>query len=117
MWTGIQTAGTLNSEATHMTEQVVRFCATADNNRGYGETPQEALDELMGKLHDEPESPIIISRFNRGDAFFTDAQQQRLLELRQRLGELSETERSELENLIDQSLDATVARIQAVGVI
>jgi hypothetical protein len=57
--------------------------------------------------------PIVIWPYNRGDAFFTDEQQDRLQALKQRQAALTAEERAELEELVAAAFDATVARAQA----
>jgi hypothetical protein len=79
---------------------------------GLGSTPHEALAALMVLLpHDAP-TPIVIWPYNQGDAFFTDAQQARLQELKNRRETLTEEEREEWEQLVEASFDATIARTQ-----
>jgi len=46
-----------------------RFRATAGDVQGFGATPREALDALMIRLPDSPETPIVIWPFNHGDLF------------------------------------------------
>ena len=101
------------------TEQVmlttdVQFRASAGKSQGVGNTPGEALNDLLGRLGDAVMIPIVIRPFNRGDQYFTDAQQQRLVALRSRLEELAPAEREEWEQLVEASFDATIARAEAV---
>lgn len=56
----------------------------------------------------------MILPYNRGDAYFTDAQQARLQDLKSRQATLTEEERVEQEELIAAALDATDARTQAL---
>jgi hypothetical protein len=93
------------------------FRATAGALQGFGKTPQEALAALMQRLPDAVSVPIMIWPFNRGDAFFTDEQQTRLQELKQRQTTLTEEERAELEELIAAAFDATLARTQSMPVV
>ncbi len=51
---------------------------------------------------------------NKGDAFFTDAQQARLQELKRRLETLTAAEYAELEGLIKAAFDATIARTKSL---
>jgi hypothetical protein len=90
-----------------------QFRATAGKAQGLGATPRDALDSLMARLDGAPETPIVIWPFNRGDKFFTDAQQQRLNDLRNRVDTLTSDERAELEQLVEASFDATIARAAA----
>jgi hypothetical protein len=90
-----------------------RFRATAGELQEFGSTPQEAFSALMRHLPEDTTTPIFIWPYNRGDAFFTDAQQARLRELKQRLADLTPEERAELEDLVAESFDATIARSRA----
>jgi hypothetical protein len=92
--------------------ETAQFRATSGSEQAFGVTPEEAVHELMAKIKDV-DRPIIIWPYNRGDAFFSDAQQARLRELRDRLESLSKEERQELEQLVEASFDATIARTQA----
>ncbi|MBV9851782.1 MAG: hypothetical protein JO250_19105 [Armatimonadetes bacterium] len=93
------------------------FRATSGSFQGFGATPQEALAALMRRLPSDAPQPIVIWPYNRGDAFFTDAQQARLQELKGRRDTLTPEERAEMEGLIAAALDATVARTRALPVI
>lgn len=101
------------------TEQAIlatdmQFRASAAKTQGIGSTPGEALNDLLGRLGDAVMIPIVIRPFNRGDQYFTEAQQQRLVALRSRLEELTPAEREEWEQLVEDSFDATIARAEAV---
>ena len=50
----------------------------------FGTTPQEALAAFMQKTSGDAFSPIVIWPYNLGDAYFNDAQQARLQELKGR---------------------------------
>lgn len=91
-----------------------KFRATTGSLHGFGTTPQEALIALMQRLPGDAATPIVIWPYNRGDAFFTDAQQARLQELKIRRNSLTSEERTELESLVASAFDATVARTQAL---
>lgn len=91
-----------------------RFRACAGESQEFGETPQEALNALMTRLAAVPSTPIIIWPYNQGDAFFTDAQQARLRELKARRESLNEGETEELEQLVEAAFNATVARTQTL---
>lgn len=67
----------------------------------------------MQRLPDAATTPIVIWPYNRGDAFFSEAQQARLQELKRRRETLTEAERAELEGLITAAFDATIARTSA----
>jgi hypothetical protein len=94
--------------------EAARFRATAGTQQAFGASPQEALNALLSLLSDDATTPIVIWPYNRGDAFFTDAQQARLLELKGRRDSLTEAEREEWERLVEASFDATVARTQTL---
>ena len=68
----------------------------------------------MQHLSDSAFSPITIWPYNLGDAYFTDAQQARLQELKGRRETLSTEECSELDGLVEAALDATIARAKAL---
>ena len=97
--------------------ETARFRATGGTLQGFGATPQEALAALMQCLPADVDTPIVIWPYNRGDAFFTDAQQGRLQELKGRRETLTAEERAELEELVAATFDATVARTQALPVV
>ncbi len=98
-------------QATLTTE--MQFRASAGKTQGIGNTPGEALNDLLGRLGDAVLVPIVIRPFNRGDQYFTEAQQQRFVALRSRLEELVPAEREEWEQLVEASFDATIARAEA----
>lgn len=91
-----------------------KFRATTGSTEAFGATPQEALNTLMQHLSGDAYSPIVIWPYNLGDAYFTDAQQARLQELKRHQGALTAEEHAELEELIGAALDATVARTKAL---
>jgi hypothetical protein len=90
--------------------QNTRFQATSGNRFAVGRTMGEALDALLQNYEGEGEpTAVLIQRF-QPDAFFTQAQGDRMRELMKRRDTLTTEERSELESLIDAELDATIAR-------
>src|SRR5260370_15003975 len=89
------------------------FRATAGTIQAFGRAPQEAVAALMQRLSGTASVPIVIWPYNRGDAFFTEDQQARLQELKQRQASLTADERDELEELIATAFEATVAPTQA----
>ena len=91
-----------------------QFRAVSGEKEGLGATPQEALDALIAGLPSDFGTPIVILPFNRGDVFFTQAQQDRLLELKTRQSLLTDAEDQELDNLIEAAFNASVARMQSV---
>lgn len=92
-----------------------KFRATTGSIEAFGTTPQDALNALMQHLSGSAFSPITIWPYNQGDAYFTDAQQARLQELKGRRETLTADERAELEGLIEAALDATIARAKALA--
>lgn len=91
-----------------------RFRATTGPKEAFGATPQEAVTALMQHLSGDAFAPIIIWPYNLGDAYFTDAQQARLQELKSRQGTLTVEEHTELDGLIEATFDATIARTKAM---
>lgn len=71
----------------------------------------------MLRLPDNAPTPIVIWPYNRGDAFFTETQQARLQELKSRRDTLTDSEREELESLIEAAFDATISRTQALPLV
>ena len=59
--------------------ETAQFCATVGENRGLGRTPSEAVNDLLGRLGDVIPTPIVIWPYNRGDEFWSEAQQQRMM--------------------------------------
>ncbi len=91
-----------------------RFRAVSGNRQAVGRTRGEALDALTaGWGEDIPETAVLIQRF-QPDAYFTEAQYNRMQELLARRATLTAEERIELEALIDAELDATVARTDSL---
>lgn len=91
-----------------------KFRATTGTTEAFGTTSQEALDALIQRLSGDSFSPIFIWPYNLGDAYFTDAQQAKLQDLKSRQETLIAEEHAEWEELIGAALDAAVARTQAV---
>lgn len=103
--------GTTSSQ----TMDTFQFRACSGDAQGFGNTPGEALAALMTHLPGgEPPAPIVIFPFNRGDAFFTDAQQARLRDLKMRRETLTLPEQGEWEQLVAAAFDATLARTQTL---
>lgn len=94
--------------------QNAQFRAISGNREALGKTPQEALNSLTALLATDVSTPIVILPFNRGDIYFTQAQQDRLQELKGRQETLSESEEAELDALVEASFGASLARMQAV---
>ena len=92
-----------------------KFIAWAGNLRAGGRTTGEVLDALASKWGDITRTvPVIVQHFGP-DRFFTQAQYDRMQELRTRIGTLSTKELTELNSLNDAELDATVARLDALA--
>jgi hypothetical protein len=90
-----------------------QFRATSGDAQAFGATPQQALKSLLHALPVDTPQPIVIWPFNRGDAFFTEAQQSRLVELRE-LPTRTRSEHDELLSLIEAAFDATIHRTKSV---
>ena len=90
-----------------------RFRAVAGGLQSVGRTAGEALDSLLAQEGESIESSMIVIRRFAPDAYFSQAQHDRMQELLQRRSTLSDDESSELDGLIDAELDATVLRSQA----
>jgi hypothetical protein len=92
-----------------------KFIARTGNLRAVGRTMGEALDALASQWGEITQTvPVIIQHFGP-DQFFTQAQYDRMQELRAGIGSLTPAERTELESLIDAELDATTARLDALA--
>lgn len=97
--------------------ETASFRATAGGEQEFGTTPQEALNALMARLAGNATTPIVIWPYNQGDAFFTQAQQDRLQELKKRRETLTEAERQEWERLVEAAYDATINRTQSLPIV
>ncbi len=100
--------------------ETAQFRATVGERQALGRTPTEALGNLLGELGEvipTPEvvsTPIVIWPYNRGDKYWSETQQQRMIDLRSRMETLTVAEREEWERLVEMSFDAAIARTQAV---
>lgn len=91
-----------------------KFIARSGNLRAVGRTMGEALDALASQWGEITQTvPVLIQHFGP-DRFFTQAQYDRMQELRNRIGTLSAGEQTELDSLIDAELEATIARLDAL---
>src|SRR5437588_422564 len=90
------------------------FRAVAGSSESTGRTPGEALDSLLAKEGKSVESSAILIQRLVPDAFFTQAQFDRMQDLMARRGELTAEENAELDALVDAELDATVSRTDAL---
>lgn len=97
--------------------ETAQFRATSGKLQGFGKTPQEALEALMAILTDDAPTPIVIWPYNRGDVFFSDAQQARLDELKCRRGTLTPADQEEWEQLVEAAFDATITRTQQLPLV
>lgn len=98
-------------------QDTAKFRATTGHTQAFGVTPEEALSTLMQRLSRDAPAPIVIWPYNRGDAFFTDARQARLQDLKACQPPLTPDERAELEALVASAFDATLARTQALPLV
>lgn len=90
------------------TYETARFRATTGPQEAFGATPQEAVTALVQQVPADAFSPIAIWPYNLGDAYFSDAQQARLQQLKGHRGNLTPEGYAELEGLIEASLEATI---------
>lgn len=74
----------------------------------------EALDALTAQLDDSEAGILILIQKRAPDRFFTAAQHERMEELRERRNTLTPEEQTELEDLVNAELDATVKRADAL---
>lgn len=102
----------MQTEPSEITE-TAQFRATVGKSQGLGRTPGEAVNNLLGHFRDVIPTPIVIWPYNRGDEYWPEAQQQRLLDLRSRSETLTLTEREEWERLAEASLEAAIERSRA----
>lgn len=98
----------------------MRYWAIANNKQSFGKTAGAALDSLTDQL-DQETSTIVVVQNRRPDAFFSEAQQQRLSELmtqwrmlRNQNRELAPEDQSELEALIEAELQASAERSASI---
>ena len=96
------------------TYETARFRATTGPQEAFGATPQEAVTELMQQLPAGAFSPITIWPYNLGNAYFSDAQQARLQELKGHRETLTPEEYVELERLVEASFEATISRVRTI---
>lgn len=93
-----------------------RFVARSGKFHAVGRTMGEALDALTSQWTEVTETvPVIIQHFGP-DRYFTQAQYDRMQELRARIQVLTAEEQAELEALIDAELDATVSRLDTLSI-
>lgn len=97
------------------TDETARFRATTGPQEAFGEMPQGAVTALMQQFPSDAFSPVTVWPYNLGDAYFSDAQQARLHELKICRATLMPEEYAELEGLVGASLKATVRRTQTTN--
>jgi glycine cleavage system aminomethyltransferase T len=90
------------------------FRAISGKRQSTGRTPGEALDALLAQEDGNIESSAILIQRFAPDAYFTQAQHDRMQELLARRTALTEEENAELDALIDAELAATVARTDSL---
>ena len=100
--------------AEHREAGIPQFRAIAGQHQSVGRTMGEALDALTAGWGDDVQETTIFIQRLRPDAYFTAAQYHRMQELLARRATLTAAERTELENLIDAELAATVARTESL---
>lgn len=95
-------------------EQIGSFRAVAGTRESVGRTAGEALDLLSLQLEDDENGTPVIVQKRKADAFFNQAQQNRLTELMRRRSNdnLTEAEEIELEQLIEVELDRARERAE-----
>ena len=97
-----------------MPPTVSGYRAFAGEEETFGADPQEALQRLLTSLPQEAMLPIVILPYNRGDAFFSEAQQIRLIELKSRREMLTTSEQREWEASVEASFEAASCRAQSL---
>ena len=90
-----------------------RFRAIAGSLQSIGRTAGEALDSLLAQEGETIESSMIVIQRFAPDAYFSQAQHDRMQELLERHSTPNGAESNELNALIDAELDTTVIRSQA----
>jgi len=102
---------------TILPEKIDRYRAVAGDKESTGRTAGEALDALTSQLADEENGTLVIIQNRKADQFFNASQQQRLTELMEMrgAGNLSNTEETELERLVEAELDGAGKRAEALS--
>ena len=90
------------------------YRATAGKYRSVGNTAGEALDALIAQEGDRVDSSTIMIQRLLPDAYFTQAQHDRMKALLACRASLTAAENAELDALIDAELDATISRSDAL---
>ena len=97
------------------------YHAVADDKYANGRTAGEALDALTAQFGETETDTLVIVQSQKGDAFFSQAQKERLGELmalwrnaRDSGETLPPAEQQELEQLIEAELQATSQRTAAI---
>lgn len=91
------------------------FRAVSKNKESVGRTAGEALDALTAQFNEEEKPRLVMIHNQSADKFFNAAQQTRLTELLQKREKqfLTDTEETELENLVDAELNGARERTEA----
>ena len=100
----------------------VVYHAVAGQSRSVGATAGQALDAVSALLSPDELRTLVVVQHMQPDRLFTAKQQERLAELmdrwrRARAGEgsFSEQERAELDDLVEQELQASGERAKRIG--
>jgi hypothetical protein len=97
------------------------YRAIQGQQQAKGKTPGQALDSLERLAKDQEENSLVILQRFGTDTFFSQQQQERLQDLMSQLQEainddasLTQSERAELEQLIDIEWAGAIARAAAI---
>ena len=91
------------------------FRAVGGNHQSLGWTAGEALDALIAELGASHDTSLILVQQLGPDAFFSQAQYDRMRELLDKRGTLTNPEREELETLVSDELTASAKRTDAAA--
>jgi hypothetical protein len=95
--------------------KLARFRAVAGTRQSVGLTPGQALDALNEQLGEAERAALIVVQQIGPDLFFGEDQYRRMRELLDRRGTLTDSERSELEELVKNELIASAKRNEALA--
>jgi hypothetical protein len=87
-----------------------RFRAIAGKHQSVGRTAEEALEALLAQEKGVIDSSAILIQRFVPDAYFTQAQYDRMQQLLAGRETLTEQENAELDALVDAELEATIQR-------
>ncbi len=98
------------------------FRAISGEKESFGETVGEALDAMTEELELKNSNAVVFVQDFRPDEFFTEAQQKRMAELMQKWrtardkgGDWSPEEQTELEKLIEAELEGSARRTEKLA--